>query len=289
MTTRADAVLSKEIAEGMEKDPFDGRDVRCWSALARVVDEDPTYVFDDGDSNGMSVTCMVLTGPFSGAEVQAMVSCPLGGGFESRPLKGGMRVLLHFLEGKADGHIVAVASVPGGRENKLPKAMAGLAVDEGGLQTSQLVAPPKGVDLRFYIRGAAFVVRLKGAQDGYCGEFYLEGDDGDAQGFNNTFFRLALNPTTKKLAIKAKLADGTEMALDDGVASLTSGENSLQVSKSDVRAMCKTFYVEAATIALNGNVLVNCPPGLPPLPVMAALRGVAGPSGVPSIGFFIGA
>lgn len=286
---RADAGSAAGMAEALEQDPSDGGDTRCWSALARVIDEDPTYVFDDGDSNGMSVTCMVLTGPFSGAEVQAMVSCPLGGGFESRPLKGGMRVLLHLLEGRVDGHIVAVASVPGGRENKLPKAMAGLAVDEGGLQTSQLVAPPKGVDLRFYIRGAAFVVRLKGAQDGYCGEFYLEGDDGDAQGFNNTFFRLALNPTTKKLAIKAKLADGTEMALDDGVASLRSGANTIQVGKDDMKILGNTLYIDVGTLAMNGTILANCPPGLPPLPVMAALRGVAGPSGVPSIGFFIGA
>lgn len=288
METRRANSLQSELAEALEKDRFEGGDIVCWSALARVADDDPTYVFDDGDANGMTVTCLVQTGPFTGCEVQAMVSCPLGGGFESRPLRGGMRVLLHFLDGKPDGDVVAVASVPGGKENKLPKAMAGLAVDEGGLQTSQLVAPPKGVDLRFYIRGAAFVVRLKGAQEGYCGEFYLEGDDGDAQGLNNTFFRLAFNPTTKKLAIKAKLADGTEMALDDGVASLRSGGNTIQVGKDDMKILGNTLYIDVGTLAMNGLVLVNCPPGATPQPALAALRGPVGPVGLPSLGMFIG-
>jgi hypothetical protein len=285
----ASAGEAADWEEALEQDPHEGGRKPCWHALARVIDDDPTFVLQEGEKNGMSVTCMVQTGPFEGVEVAALVSCPLGGGFESRPLRGGMRVVLLFLDGTLNGGCVAVASVPGGAENALPKAMAGLGIDEGGLDNSQLVAPPKGVNLRFYIRGAAFVVRLKGAQEGYAGEFYLEGDDGDAQGLNNTFFRLVLNPNTKKLAIKARLSDGTEIALDDGVASMTSGTTSIQVSKDDAKILAKTFYVEAGTIALNGLIFANVPPGAPPVPAMAALRGVGGPLAAPSLGFFIGA
>ncbi len=285
-----------DFAEALEQDPYDGAHQECWSALGRVVDEDPTCVFSEGDANGMNVTCMVLTGPFVGAEVTAMVSCPLGGGFETRPIKAGMRVLLHFLEGRVDGMAVAVATVPGGREHPLPRAMAGVAVDEGALQDEQLIAPPKGANIRFYVRGGAFLVRLKGKTinvdpaKAFVGEFYVEGDDGDERGFNNTFIRLAGNPDTGKLSIKLKTADGAEVALDDGTVSLTSpnGQSSVQVSDDDIRILGKTLYVGVDTFVVNGTTLFNVPPGMAPIPPMAAIHGPTGIAGVPSTSVFIG-
>ena len=289
----------------------------CWSALARVVDDEPTFVFADGDANGMTVECMVLTGPFQGATVAAMIACPLGATFETRPIRSGNRVLLQFLDGTPDGEIVAVATVPGGAANKIPTAMAGIAFDEGALQKEQLVAPPKGANVRFYVRGGAFLVRLKGDgsksnADGtpFVGEFAVEADDASSTPgteATNTAIRLALNPSTKKLAIKARLADGTALELSNGVASLTSpnGQNTLQVSNDDVRVLGKAFYVDVGTVCINGTAIgVNVPPGvpftgpvpglpstwicgnvllggiIPPTPVSGAAYSVAGPANV---------
>jgi hypothetical protein len=278
------------IAEALAFDPSDGAGQLCWSALGRVADDDPTYVFHDGDSNGATVTCQVLTGPFVGAEVAAMISTPLGAGFESRPLRSGQRVLLHFLDGRLDGHVVAAANVPGGKENPLPEAIAGVAVDEGALQNEHLIAPPKKVNIRYYIRGGAFLVRLKGNKEGFAGEFYVEGDDGDAKGFHNTFIRLVRDPGTGKLAIKLKLADGTAIELSNGVASMTSpnGKNSIQVSDKGTKIMGDSCMIDVGTIILNGMIMENMPPGVPPIPALSALHGVGGPATVPSLAHFIG-
>jgi hypothetical protein len=288
MDTPQEIVAS--LAEALEKDPHEGLKETCWCAMGRIVDDDPTYVFQDGDSNGMTATCLVTSGPFTGTEVTAMISTPPGAGFESRPIRSGQRVLLNFLEGRPDGTVILVATVPGGRENPIPEVIAGAKVDESALQKEILVEPPKGVNLRYYVRGGAFMVRLKGNEQGFVGEFYVEGDDGDAQGFHNTFIRLVRDPGTGKLGIKLKLADGTSLELSNGVAALTSAnqKNSLQVGNKGVRIMGDSCMIDVGTIIMNGMIMENMPPGAPPIPTLAALHGPGGPATVPSVAHFIG-
>jgi hypothetical protein len=266
------------MRDALEEDD-DPPPLACYQALARVVDTDPTYVFNDGDENGMTVTVQVMSGPFVGSEVAAMVAAPLGAGFESRPITSGQRVLVSFLDGHVDGLVVVTHTVPGGKENPIPTAIAGVDVVKGNLQGEHLVAPPKGCNVRFYIRGGAFLVRLKGktppAADGtggFVGEFYIEGDD-DAGDGSNTSIRLAMNPTTGKLSVRMRTADGAAIAVDDGVCSMTSpnGGNTLQVSDSDVRVLGNTFYVDVGTVVMNGSILMNVPPPVPPTTIGPAV------------------
>jgi hypothetical protein len=263
-----EAGVTSELLEALQQDPSGGGAQPCSAALARVVDESPTHVFHDGDENGMNVRCMVLTGPFVGAEVVAMVSCPVGGGFESRPLRAGMRVLVQFLDGWVDGLVVVTASVPGGKENPLPKAMAGLAVDEGGLQAAQLVAPPKGVGVRYYVRGAGFVVRLKGTKPDFKGELYIEADDqaNSPDGQNGTFIRLVVDQEGNA-CIKLRDAYGAFVQVYKGKILMQppNGESTFQLSDDGLDFNGKAFNVTADLIKLDGTVMLNVDPTTPPV------------------------
>lgn len=245
----------------------------CWSALARVVDDEPTFVFADGDANGMTVECMVLTGPFQGATVAAMVSSPLGVGFDVGPIRAGQRLLLHFLDGTLDGEIVAGAVVPGGAANKIPTAVAGVKVDEAGLDQMRVIAPPKGTGIRYYVRGSQFVVRLKGAQKDFVGEFFVEGDDGAAP--NSTAIRMALDPTSGKLGVKIRDAAGAYVQIGQGAAVLSSanGENKIEVTDEGVSIMgtVVTIAGDQLTDIHGGAVLLNMPTGVPPVPGVSSV------------------
>lgn len=262
----------------------------CWSALARVVDDDPTFVFADGDANGMTVECMVLTGPFQGATVAAMVSSPLGVGFDVGPIRAGQRLLLHFLDGTPDGEIVAGAVVPGGAANKIPTSVAGVKVDEAGLDQMRVIAPPKGTGIRYYVRGSQFVVRLKGCQDGFAGEFFVEGDDGAAP--NNTAFRIALDPQTKKLGIKMRDADGAFLQVAQGGVTMASadGENKIEVSNDGVSIMGTLITaVGDKVIDLRGGMVkVNHPDAVPPSPATGVAYGPGAVGKPGSLTFFVG-
>lgn len=286
-----------EIAELLATNPNDHADAVCWSALGRVVDDDPTFVYGDGDESGMTVTCQVLTGPFQGVEVAAMVASPLGSGVKMSPMLPGTRLLLNFLDGDLDGLIVATASVPGGKETPFPKAAAGMKLDEEGLAEAEIDAPAKGVGKRFYIRGAAFLIRLKGAQDGFAGEFYLEADDAadSESGENGTYIRVVRDPSTGKFAIKLRDATGASFTLVDGAGILASPnqENTIQVDDDGVHVNAKLFEVNAPTCRLDGSIFLAYPPGVPPNPslggaVVAQVGGaVAGVAGI-STKVFIG-
>jgi hypothetical protein len=240
-----EAGVISELLEAIHTDPSGGAARECWSALARVVDEEPTYVFHDGDENGMNVRCMVLTGPFVGAEVVAMVSCPLGGGFETRPMSKGQRVLLHFLEGRVDGHIVAVASVPGGAENPIPKSIAGVPLtsegvtDQGQAEANRadqprawMRAPPKGVGLRDYLRGAISVTRLKGMLASFFSGWVVAGDDGAT-------IQMSWNDFLKAYAIQLKDALGAQLSIGGGVVALISpdGKTRIEVRNGAILAI----------------------------------------------------
>lgn len=273
-----------DMASALEQDPTDGAYVECWSALARVVDDDPTYIFNEGDANGITVTCMVLTGPFVGAEVAAMVSCPLGGGFETRPLKPGMRVLLQFLEGRVDGLVVATATVPGGRENPIPTVVAGVAIDESGVDRGRLFAPPKGVGDREYYRGGIKVIRLKGLQDDFFSGFVVTADDGTA-------IELRWNGLDQEYLIEAKGKSGERLAVGSGFASLMSsdGNSCVQVSNDGVFIRGPNVTVHGDNCAQIDGGMVNIGLGLlPPTPANACAVGPAGPVNIISTKVFVG-
>lgn len=256
-----------ELAEALEQDPSDGGGRLCWSALARVVDESPVTVFSDGDASGINVTCMVVSGPFVGAEVTCMVGGPLGGGLESRPLTKGMRVLVHFLDGTTRGGAVAVASVQGGRENPLPKAAAGVDIAGGKLQDAIVTAPSKRVGIRNYLRGAAYVIRLKGTKPGYKGELYIEADDqaNSPDGENGTFIRIVVDDDGCA-CIKLRDAFGAFVQVYKGkvLAQPPDGESTLQLSNDALDYNGKAFNVTADTIKMDGAIYLNLPPGVVP-------------------------
>lgn len=230
------------LAEALEQDPHDGGQARCWKALARVVDDEPTYVWQEGDSNGMTVRAMLLTGPFVGAELVAMLACPLGGALEVSPFRKGQRILIDLLDGRPDGLCIATASVPGGKEDPIPTSIAGVPLDGEGLENQAdptqnnatrpraiLFAPPKGIGHREYYRGAIKVVRLKGKQSNFFSGFVVSADDG-------TTIQLSWNGATESYGVQIKDAKGAQLSIGDGAAALVSpdGGSRLEVSNGRV-------------------------------------------------------
>ena len=177
-----------------------------------------------------------------------------------------------------DGEIVAGAVVPGGAANKIPTAVAGGKVDDAGLDQMRVIAPPKGTGIRYYVRGSQFVVRLKGAQKDFAGEFFVEGDDGAPP--NCTAIRMALDPTSGKLGVKIRDASGAYLQVSQGAAVLSSanGENKIEVTDEGVSIMGKviTLAGDQLTDIHGGAVLLNMPSGVPPVPGVSSVAQGAG-------------
>jgi hypothetical protein len=239
---RADATTPAELAEAFEHDTNDGAKALCWKALARVVDESPTFVWQEGDSNGITVGCSILTGPFTGCEVRALVACPLGGGLEVRPLRKGQRILLDLLDGRVDGLIVASAGVPGGKEDPIPSVIAGVPLTSSTLEDkgqtaagtadaprSWLRAPPKGIGLRDYLRGGIAVTRLKGKQSDFFSGWVVSADDG-------AVVQMSWNGLTESYGFQIKDKQGAQLSVNDGIAALISpdGKTRIEVSNDGV-------------------------------------------------------
>lgn len=295
--TRADAGSAASMAEALEQDPSDGGNTRCWKALARVIDEAPTYVWQEGDSNGITVACTILTGPFTGAEVTALVSGPLGGGLEVRPLRKGQRILLDLLDGRVDGLIVATAGVPGGKEDPIPSVIAGVPLTSTGLEEQgsaaansadqprgRLYAPPKGVGDREYYRGAIKVIRLKGKQDSFFSGFVVSGDDGAS-------IEMRWNSLEQSYLTEIKDAQGARLSVGGGFASLFSpdGKTSVQVSNDGVYIGGKKVTVYGETCAqIDGGVVLLGMGVTPPTPVNACAVGLVGPANVISARVYVG-
>lgn len=280
----SDLEAVSDIAQALEQDPYDGAHELCWTALGRVTDDDPTYVFNEGDESGMNVGVMVLTGPFTGCEVRAMISCPLGSGFKTSPIRGGQRVLVHFLEGKVNGLCVVAANVPGGVENPLPTVIAGVPVDEGGLDKNEVTAPPKGVGSREYYRGAIKVIRLKGKQDDFFSGFVVSADDG-------TSLEMRWNSVDQEYVIVAKGKKGERLQIGGGIAGLFSpnGKNSVQVSDESVFINAEKFKAYGSTCAeVDGGMVLVGMGVLPPTPANACAVGPAGPANVFSTKVYVG-
>lgn len=287
------------LAEALEQDPDDGSRERCWKALARVVDDAPTYVWQEGDSNGMTVRAMLLTGPFVGAEVVAMVACPLGGALEVSPFRKGQRILVDMLDGRPDGICVATASVPGGKEDPIPSAIAGVPLDSEGLENQAdptqnnasrpraiLFAPPKGIGHREYYRGAIKVIRLKGKQDDFFSGFVVSADDGAS-------IEMRWNSLEQSYLVEMKDATGVRLSVGGGIVSMSDADGTafVQVSKGKV-------FIQADEVTINGNTCARVDGGfvllgmgvVPPVPTgpNACAIGVAGPVNVISSKVYVG-
>ena len=285
-----------ELAELLEQDRSEGGDERVWQALARVEDDEPTFVLQDGPANGVSVTCRVLSGPFEGQVVAAMMGCPLGA-LQLAPMRKGQRVLLAFLDGTLSGGAVAVASVPGGKENPVPSAIAGIPLtseglaDQGSAAANRadqprgcLYAPDKGVGDREYYRGAIKVIRLKGAQDDFFSGFVVAADDGAS-------IEMRWNSMDQDYVTEIKDKDGMRLAVGGGFATLSDADGTamVQVSKGKV-------FIQADQVVVNGSTCVQIDGGailigmglVPPTPINACAVGVAGPVNVCSTKVFIG-
>lgn len=240
MTMRADAASAGALGEALELDPTEGQ--RCWKALARVEDDEPTYVWQEGDSNGITVSARLLTGPFVGAAVVALVAAPLGGGLTVSPFRKGQRILIDLLDGRPDGLCVATASVPGGKEDPIPTSIAGVPLDSKGMEEqgsaaknnatqprAVLFAPPKGIGHREYYRGAIKVIRLKGQQSDFFSGFVVSADDG-------TTIQMSWNGLTSSYGVQIKDKAGAQLAIGDGIAALVSpdGKTRIEVSNGQI-------------------------------------------------------
>lgn len=284
-----------EIAEILEDLHDRARDEiadTCWCAFANIVDGGIQVIRDGvGKANAITITCQISTGPWAGAQVAALCGQPLGSGWDTRALKPGARVLLNFLDGKLSGTVVAVATVPGGAKDPVPESIAAVALTPEQLEREEVHAPPKGVGIRWYMRGAAFVVRLKGVAEGFAGELYIEADDQAASpdGKTGSFIRIVRGPDGA-FAVKMRDAAGASFECYKGEASVRSpnGENVFRVTDTGGAFVGKRFDVTADLIKLDGMVLMNVPAGAPIIPTMAALRGVSGPTGAPSVSVVIG-
>lgn len=268
-------IEAREIAEAIAPRAPEG-DAECWVALARVTDDDPTFVYNDDESSGMSVQVQILTGPFAGSTLPAMMSSPLGSGVTMRPIKPGLRVAVMFVDGTVNGLALVLCTVPGGKETPLPTAVAGVKVDEEGLAKNEIHAPGKGVGLRFYIQGAAFVVKLKGTQKEFAGELYIEADDAkNSSDGNGTFIRIVRDQASDSFAVKLRTAEGASITAFKKTVTISSpnGENNLWVDDTGGHFNGKLFDIQADTVQAFGTILLNYSPLLPP-PV-AGIGGVA--------------
>jgi hypothetical protein len=261
---------------------------------------------DDGATViGFTIGVLVLSGEFANTTTTAIISAPIGSEVPNMPAEG-TTLLVAFTEGVVDRGCYVIGQIPGG-VRPIPTASAGIAVDEGALATTQVRQPPKGVGVREYVRGAPFVIRLKGALEGYAGELYIEADDADqSTDGNGTFIRLTripdamsavdavsgLSPVAGKMAIKLRTAQGASIEAVNDHVTLRSGDglNSISVSNQGILINGKRVGLvsDEATTLDGGAILVGYAKfPIPPNPVTDGVVRGTYPAIVPSLGFFI--
>ncbi|HEU4411192.1 MAG TPA: hypothetical protein VFS43_38420 [Polyangiaceae bacterium] len=264
-------------------EPYEG-DPRAYCAIARVDDDDPINILErDGQVLGMAVDCTIVDGVFVGCRVAAKLCAPLGQATPNLPGPGDYIVLM-LPHGHLDGPILATHAMPGGIAKPMPSAVAGIDVSNvEALSKVQLVAPPKGVGVRHYIRSAPYVVRLKGTA-----ELYLDADDG-------TFIRILKDPSTGKMGAVMRDGTGAQIQVSGGVASMTSpdGSSVLAVENGKVKIVTDELTLNAKVQKQDGLILHNVPPNAPivpgtPGPMNAIRFGSGPPAHAPSAGTFIG-
>lgn len=223
-----------------------------WSAIARVTSDDATYVHEEepGKVTGISVECTVLAGPYTGATVQAKLAAPIGPGFHAAPVAKGDTLILTLVDGHLGGLVIATGKLPGGYETPMPTAVAGLKTDADGLSKDVVQAPGPGIGHRFYIQGAPFLVRLKGIEEGYAGEFYVELPDG-------AFIRGVRHPKDGKWALVLRDAGKASVQVHNGKATLQSpnGNEMLMIDDAGVHVSGKLFEIlSEVTACRSGSV-----------------------------------
>lgn len=227
---------------------------------------------DDGTMViGFTVGVLVLAGEFANSETTAIITAPLGSEVPNLPVEG-TTLLVAFTEGVVDKGCYVIGQIPGG-QRAIPVAAAGIAIDDDGLSNTQVRQPPKGVGVREYVRGAPFVIRLKGTRPDFKGEFFVEADDADQSpdGQAGTRMCIAMDPNTGRMGSKMRDAGGASVsclyASEGGSAAIMmspNGENFISVDDEGVHIVAKLVTVTADTIKQDGVILMNYPPGVPP-------------------------
>lgn len=256
-------------------------------------------VREDGSIAGFTVQCLIIDGPtgYVGQNVTVKLTAPLGEELPPYPVKNQTLVIALVNPESGGENWLALSCLPGGEARPIPKAAAGLNVAENGLDNVRLVQPPKGVGVRHYVRGAAYVIRLKGTQEDFAGEFYLEADDqkNSPDGNNGSFIRMVRVPDDMatasgqpelkgKYCIKIGDAAGAFVQILNGVVKLSSpdGNNFIEVSNDGLVFKGKAVSALADNqVSIDGNIVAlgYGPLGIPPVPTVDnAIRGVMAPA-----------
>jgi hypothetical protein len=233
---------------------------------------------------GLAVTCTIVDGPFLGAEVAAKLMAPLGQEAPTPP-RPGQIVMLQLPHGHPDGGCYCAHVVPGGASTPMKGAVAGVDMtDPEKAGAYQVTAPPKGVGVIDYLRGAPRAVRLKGKSDGFHAEFYVDADDG-------TYIRLIWNPATQSYGVKVSDHKGGFFQQCNGEFSAQSpnGENGLYLTDEGLKIIASRVEIrtEKDVVVEGSNIMLN-QGDVPPTPVSGVAITVAGPVNVTSQTVFVG-
>lgn len=289
-------------------------DMQTVVCVAEVLEDSETpgqaeihgHLDEDGKVVGWTVECLIRQGPpgFPEMHVIATLSCPVGEEIPNLPQLG-QTLLICSVQGDPNDWYV-IGALPGGINRKIPRNAAGVDMSGNGLAKTQVNMPPKGVGIRYYVRGAAFVIKLKGVSKDYKGELFIEADDAaESIDGNPTFIRMIRMPDSMadaepdvagKMAIKIRTAQGAafEMVNDKVVQRSGDGKNSLEVGNGGIKINGLLLQMSAQqTISMDGVIIENWLPadGVPPAGIpgpRSVLHGTTGVDAVPSIKHFIG-
>ena len=223
--------------------------------------------------------------------VIATLTCPVGEEVPNMPLVGQTLMICSVQGDPKDWYVMG--ALPGGINRAIPRNAAGVDMSGAGLAKTQVNMPPKGVGVRYYVRGAAFVIKLKGTLANYKGELFIEADDAadSPDGKTGTFIRIVRDPTTGKMSVKIRDATGANIGCLAGTAYMASpdGNNFIQASDGNVTIKGKDISITAdRSLRMDGTILENYGASpAPPIPADAVLKGIDGVSGIPSTAHFI--
>ncbi len=251
--------------------------------IAEVLEDNETkgqaeihgHLDDAGNVVGWTVECLIRQGPpgFESMHVVATLTCPVGEEIPNLP-QVGQTLLICSVQGDPNDWYV-MGALPGGVNRTIPRNAAGVDMSGNGLAKTQVNMPPKGVGIRYYIRGGAFVIKLKGVKENYKGELYIEADDASdsPDGKTGTFIRIVRDQTSGKMAVKMRDATGAGVTCIDGAVLMQSpdNENTLQLDNDGFHFNGKLFEVNAPTARIDGSIFLNYPIGVPPTPATGAV------------------
>jgi len=274
--------------------------------LAEVLEDSETkgqaeihgHLDADGNVVGWTVECLIRQGPpgFESMHVIATLTCPVGEEVPNMPLVGQTLMICSVQGDPKDWYVMG--ALPGGINRAIPRNAAGVDMSGAGLAKTQVNMPPKGVGIRYYVRGAAFVIKLKGTLANYKGELFIEADDAadSPDGKTGTFIRIVRDPTTGKMAVKIRDATGASVTCVDGAVLMKSPDqkNSIQLSDEGISVLGTAVTIQGEKmVKIDGSfVPINVPDAALTVPAtlatMTALRGPTGVAATPATSVFIG-